>query len=260
MSSQKPYLKIAIKAAKEAGKIHLKYFNTALKIKTKSCHRDRLTKADLESEKKIVSTIRKAYPDHNILAEENHYKKTGSDYTWIIDPLDGTNNFSHNLPIFCTSIALARKDDLIAAAIYDPIRKELFTAEKGRGAFLNGKRISVTKTSNLKDSLLVTGFYYDRGKPMLQTVENIRRFLLKKVLGIRRLGSAALDLCNVACGRMDGFWEFFLNTWDFAAGMLLIEEAGGRVTGKKGKKKGLKSGFIVASNKKIHSKMLKVIK
>lgn len=254
------YLDLAKKAARTAGLIHKKYFRTAFKIKTKSSSYDLLTIADKESEKAIVSLIKKYFPEHNILAEENIYKKTSSDYLWIIDPLDGTNNFVSGLPIFCVSIAMAYKNEIIAGAVFDVTRNELFYAQKNKGAFLNGKRIRVSSVDALKRALIITGFYYNRGKEMLKTLENIKRFLLKNIIGIRRLGSAALDLCYVASGRTTGFWEFQLSPWDFAAGRLLIEEAGGKITGRKGEEIPLiKKSFVVASNGRIHQQMLKVL-
>lgn len=254
------FLPTAISAAKEAGKIHKKYFNSQLSIKTKSTSFDLLTVADLEAERKIVSVIKKRFKNHNFLGEEEDYAATDSEYTWIIDPLDGTNNFVHKIPIFCASIALVKKDTLIAAVIYDAMRDELFTAEKGHGALLNGKRIKVASIGTLERSLLITGFYYDRGRKMRENLTHIRRFLEKNIAGIRRFGSAALDLCYVACGRASAFWEFELSPWDFAAGILLIKEAGGKVSGRYGEKIELKKSFIVASNKKIHSLMLEQLK
>lgn len=242
------FKKVAVEASKAAGKIHLEYFNKELKISTKETKYDRLTIADIEAEKKIVSIIRKNFPEHNILAEEKKYKKTNSPYLWIVDPLDGTNNYSHALPIYSVSIAVVKNDDVILGCVFDPSRNELFFAEKGKGSTLNGKKITVSQSRNWNELILITGFYYDRGLPMLRTLDNIRHFLQKGILGIRRLGSAALDLCYVACGRADGFWEFYLNPWDFAAGKLIVEEAGGRVTDKEGKKVEIKPSFIVASN------------
>lgn len=254
------YLDLAKKAARMAGLIHKKYFNSRLKIETKSSSFDLLTIADKESERRIVSLIKKYFPEHNILAEENIYKKTNSDYLWIIDPLDGTNNFVSGLPIFCVSIALAYKNEIIAGAVFDVTRNELFYAQKNKGAFLNGRRIGVSSVDTLKRALIITGFYYNRGKEMLKTLENIKRFLLKNIIGIRRLGSAALDLCYIACGRATGFWEFQLSPWDYAAGRLLIEEAGGRITGKNGEEVSLmKESFVVASNGRIHQQMLRVL-
>lgn len=253
------YLETAVKAAKEAGKIHLKYFQTKLKIKIKSSRQDRLTIADTESEKKIVSIIKKNFSGHNFLAEENKYKETDSEYLWIIDPLDGTNNFSHAYPIFTVSIALAFKDKIILGVIYNPNNGEMFIAEKSKGASLNGKKIQVSKVSDLKDSLMITGFYYNRGIPMLRNLVNIKKFFLQRINGLRRSGSAAYDLCNIASGRADGFWEFYLNAWDFAAGKLIVEEAGGRVTNKAGEKLKIKPSYVVASNDKIHDIMLKIL-
>lgn len=254
------YLDVAIEAARRGGEIHKKYFQSGLKIKTKSASFDLLTVADTEAEKAIVSLIKKHYPKHNFLAEEYHYEKTPSDYTWIIDPLDGTNNFACGLAIFCASVALAYKGRVLAGAIYDVIRDELFYAEKGKGAFLNGKRIGVNAARSLKESMLITGFYYSRGLDMVETLNTIKRFFFKRILGLRRFGAAALDLCYVACGRAAGFWEFQLSPWDFAAGKLIVEEAGGRVTGKQGEAVPLdKKYFIVASNANIHRRMLSVI-
>ena len=253
------YMRVAVKAAKEAGKIHLKYFNTPIKIRHKSGPNDQVTIADTESEQKIVQTIKKHFPQHNILAEENKYEKTDSEYTWIIDPLDGTNNFSHGMPFFCCSISLAKKGKPILGVIFDPIRKELFTAEKGKGAVLNEKKIHVSNNSDLNDCLLITGFYYNRGIPLLKSLVNIKHFFLKGILGIRRMGSAALDMCNIACGRADGFWELYLSEWDFAAGKIIIEEAGGKLTNKAGEELRIRPGYVVASNGLIHKAMLKII-
>jgi len=255
------YLDVAIKAAKEAGRIHRRYFQGSFKVRTKSASFDLLTVADTEAEKAIVSLIRRYFAEHNFFAEEYRYTKTKSEYTWIIDPLDGTNNFASGLPIFCASVALMHKNQICVGAVYDVMRDELFYAQKGKGAFLNGRRIRVNSVNTLRESLLITGFYYSRSKEMVQTLATIKRFFLRHILGLRRLGAAALDLCYVACGRAAGFWEFELSPWDFAAGKLLIEEAGGKVTGECGEEVPLtKKYFIVASNAKIHSKMLAIIR
>lgn len=256
----KTFLDIAIKAAKKAGAVHKKYFNTKLKKIAKSASFDLLTIADIEAEKAVVATVKKAFPGHNILAEENKYKKTDSPYTWIIDPLDGTNNFVCGMPIFCVSIALAKDGTVLVGVIYDAMRDELFCAQKNKGAYRNGKKIRVSHTAALQQSLLITGFYYDRGEKMRKNLGYMYSFLRKGILGVRRFGAAALDLCHVACGRATGYWEFELNPWDFAAGMLLVEEAGGKITDKKGNKLYLKPSFIVASNKKIHRQMLGVLR
>lgn len=254
------YLNLAISAAKKAGNIHKKYFRGDIKLRAKSASFDLLTRADIEAEKAAVSLIRKYFPSHNFLAEENKYPRTDSEYTWVIDPLDGTNNFACGLPIFCSSVALIHRDKALAGAIYDVTRKELFYAQKGKGAFLNGKPIRVNSVRNLRQSLLITGFYYSRGKEVGETLEAVKKFLFKHILGIRRFGAAALDLCYVACGRAAGYWEFELSPWDFAAGKLIVEEAGGRVSTKLGESLSWdKRNFIVASNGRIHKDMLKVI-
>jgi len=254
------YLEVAKKAAKEAGRIHKKYFRKGVEAKAKSVSYDLLTVADTESEKAAVSLIKRYFPQHNFLAEEFIYNKTDSGYTWIIDPLDGTNNFANGIPIFCSSVALAHKAKVLAAAVYDALRNELFYAQEGKGAFLNGRRISVSKAKSIPQALLITGFYYDRGKNMVETLEAIKRFHFAHCVGVRRFGAAALDLCYVACGRATGFWEFELNPWDFAAAKLIIEEAGGKMTGRHSEKIPLfNKHFIVASNKKIHKLMLDII-
>ena len=203
--------------------------------------------------------VRKKYPDHNILGEEGKYAKTNSTYTWIIDPLDGTNNFAHGIPIFCVSIAVERNGEVLLGVVYDSSRKEMFMAEKGKGAFLNGKKISVSRRSELRDCMLATGFYYDRGKNLVETLDQIREFYQTGIIEIRRLGSAALDLCYVACGRYDGFWEFTLNPWDFAAGKLIVEEAGGKVTDRDGNDPGIRKSYIVSSNGRVHGKMMDIL-
>lgn len=255
------YLDAAIEAAKLAGGIHKKYFQSNFKVKTKSAVFDLVTVADIESEKKAVSFLKKHFPSHNFIAEENTYAKNDSDYTWVIDPLDGTSNFAGGMPIFCASVALMYKNEVIAGAVYDVMRDELFYAQKYGGAFFNGKRIYVNKVSELDKSILITGFYYSRGREMIQTLDAVRLFLLGHIRGIRRFGAAALDLCYVASARASGYWEFQLSPWDFAAGSLIVEEAGGKVSDRHGEQiSPLQKSFIVASNKKIHIQMIDIIR
>jgi myo-inositol-1(or 4)-monophosphatase len=254
------YLGIALEAACKAGSIHRKYFNKDKKVRAKTSSFDLVTIADIEAEKAAVALIRKSCPDHNFLGEENTYARQDSEYTWVIDPLDGTSNFANGLPIFCASVGLIHKNEVIAGAIYDISRDELFYAQKGKGAFLNRRRIHVSAAATLKESLLITGFYYDRGQNMIETLEQIKRFHFKNIIGVRRLGAAALDLCYVASGRAAGFWEFKLNPWDFVAGKLILEEAGGKITGRNNEPIPLtEKSYIVASNAKIHKLMLSVI-
>ncbi len=254
------FLDIAVQAAREAGGVHVKYFSRDKRVRAKTASYDQVTIADTEAEKAAVSLIRKTCPDHNFLCEENKYPRTDSEYTWVIDPLDGTSNYANGLPFFCASVGLVRKNEVIAGAVYDVSRNELFSAQQGKGAFLNGKRISVNSAANLKQALLITGFYYDRGENMIETLEQIKRFHFKQIIGIRRFGAAALDLCYVACGRAAGFWEFKLNPWDYAAGKLILEEAGGKMTGRHGEAVPVtEKSYIVTSNAKIHKAMLSVI-
>ena len=252
-------LGIAKKAAVEAGKIHAEYFENGVQIGEKSGSYDLVTNADFESEAKIVSIVREVFPSHNILAEEEKYEETDSEYTWIIDPLDGTNNFASGIPVFCSSVAVALNGEVLAGAIYDVTRNELFFAEKGQGAFVNGKRICVSPASNLEQSILATGFFYDRGKDMRNTLRNIEKFFMANVRGVRRFGAAAIDLAYVASGRFSGFWEFRLQPWDFAAGKLIVEEAGGRITGLKGEKLTIDRHYVVASNGRIHDEILEIL-
>jgi len=252
-------LQTAVKAAKIAADIHRRYFNKDSAVSSKSSHFDLVTRADIEAEQAIAKIIKTDYPDHNLIGEENQYEQSSSEYSWIIDPLDGTNNFAHGLPVFSVSIAVAKRGELLAGTVYDPLRDELFTAVSGGGAYLNSERISVSANKELTQSLLITGFYYDRSQAMKRTLDDIHAFFIRGIIGLRRFGSAALDLCYVACGRADGFWEFMLNPWDFAAGSLILREAGGTVTDKQGRRRGLEPGYVVASNGLIHAQMLGVV-
>jgi myo-inositol-1(or 4)-monophosphatase len=253
-------LTTAVEAAKEAGKF-LKYSvgrvkNVEMK---KGEERNLVSEIDKGSEEKIIGIIKRHYPNHAILAEESGAKDSSSDYKWVIDPLDGTTNFLHGLPIFCVTIGIEYKGEIVAGVVYDPNLDELFTAEKGSGAFLNGKRLKVTATSKLIDSLLVTGFPYDIAQNPDNAIGHFVNFLLEGQ-GLRRLGSAALDLSYVAAGRFDGFWEVNLNPWDMAAGMLFVREAGGRVTDFAGEESTIYKKQVLASNGIIHDAMLNVLK
>ena len=221
-----------------------------------------VTEADLLSQKAILSVIERLAPLHDYQAEEDAVRDTGSPFRWVIDPLDGTTNYAHGYPASCVSIALLFKDKPILAGIEDPFRGERFIAEKGKGSFLNGKKIMVSGVQSLRESLLITGFAYDRHRHSHFYVERLRKFLLASH-DIRRSGSAALDLAWISCGRADGFWEFRLNPWDVAAGWLLVEEAGGRVTDFSGRRWPHPKAFgpqTLASNGRIHSEMLAFFK
>src|SRR5580698_7061992 len=239
--------------AREAGGLLMQYFHQHLKIEYKG-DADLVTAADRAAEVLIRDRIREQWPTHDILGEEQGLSDQGSDYRWYVDPLDGTTNFAHGYPVFCVSMGLEQKSRRIAAVIYDPTRDELFSAEQGTGAHLNGETIHVSKTAALKESLLATGF------PSQKRHKNPNIYFYHQITlrthGVRRAGSAALDLCNVAAGRFDGFWEFNLNPWDTAAGALIVEEAGGRVSRFDGSPFEIDSRETLASNGLIHAALL----
>lgn len=238
--------------AREAGTVLTSYFGkVAIEYKGEV---DLVTEADRSSEKLVVGRIRKEFPGHDLIGEEGSRVETGSDFRWYIDPLDGTTNFAHGYPVFCVSIALEHKGERVAGVIYDPCRDELFAAEKGSGSRLNGKPIQVSKIKRLAESLVSTGFpSHKRHKnPNIHFYHQITL----RSHGVRRAGSAALDLCCVACGRYDGFWEFNLNSWDTAAGVLLVAEAGGRITDFTGGPFDISSKEVLASNSLIHDELL----
>ena len=249
----------AIKAAKEAAKIILHYYSENVNAISKTNTCDLVTKADIESENKIISIIKNKFPNHSILTEESGEEIHKSDYCWVIDPLDGTNNFYHKFPMFCVSIALYKKGKPLIGVVFDPLKKEFFYAEKNEGAYLNDKKINVSSVRSLNKALLVLGFYYERGLLMRKSLGQMKKFFYENVHGIRRTGSAALDLCYTACGRFDGYWELTLNPWDYAAGSLILTEAGGRITDVQGKRYHLKMENVAASNGKIHKHMIKIL-
>jgi myo-inositol-1(or 4)-monophosphatase len=254
-------LTTAIEAAKEAGKF-LKYnIGRVRNVEVKQGEeRNLVSEIDKGSEERIISIIKRKYPGHAILAEESGASPdlSGSDYKWVIDPLDGTTNFLHGLPIYCVTIGIEYKGEIVAGVVFDPNLNELFTAEKGSGAYLNGKRMRVTSTATLIESLLVTGFPYDIAQNPDNAVGHFVNFLLEGQ-GLRRLGSAALDLSYVAAGRFDGFWEVNLNPWDMAAGVLFVREAGGKVTDFIGGESTIYKKQVLASNGIIHDAMLNVL-
>lgn len=253
-------LAAAKRSSQAAGEIHKNYFGKGMEVGEKSGSYDLVTNVDLEAEAVIVEMIRKEFPEHDIMAEEQKYELQGSEYTWIIDPLDGTNNFASGIPVFCSSVAVAHRGRVVAGAVYDSTRDELFSASSGEGAFLNGERIQVSPARDLSQAILATGFFYDRGSNMRDTLRNIEKFFMANVRGVRRFGAAAIDLAYVASGRFAGFWEFNLHPWDFAAGKLIVEEAGGKTSGVRGEDLPLESHFVVASNGKIHRRMLEILK
>lgn len=247
---------MAAEAALRAGAIQKARFGQVLDIRHKGTI-DLVTDVDKACEDAILEVIRARFGDHDIVAEETHIDRTGSRHVWYVDPLDGTVNFAHGYPFFSTSVALAVEGQAVAGAVYDPIKEELFTAERGGGARLNGRPLRVSRTSTLVESLLVTGFPYDIHDDVEGKLRVFRRFMAK-AQAIRRDGSAALDLCYLAAGRIDGFFEERLNAWDMAAGNLLVEEAGGRVSRYDGTPLLLRNDEILASNGALHEAMLAV--
>jgi myo-inositol-1(or 4)-monophosphatase len=254
-----PILNVATKAAREAGKIINRASQDvgSLKIQTKD-YNDFVSEVDRSAEDAIISILKEAYPTHGFYGEESGKTNLEAESIWIIDPLDGTTNFLHNFPCYCVSIALQEKGVLTQAVIYDPVHNDLFTATRGRGAFLNDKRIRVTNRSKLQDSLISTGFPF-KDFSYLDTYLEIFKDMAKKTSGLRRPGSAALDLAYVAAGYSDGFFEINLSPWDIAAGALLVQEAGGIVGDFEGNESWLRTGNIVAANPKVFGQMLQVI-
>lgn len=253
-----PLLNIAVSAARKAGNIIVRALERVdtLKVDTKS-HNDFVSEVDQRAEQEIIHTIRKAHPEHGILAEESG-EHDGDEYTWVIDPLDGTTNFLHGFPQFSVSIALRRKGRFEVAVVYDPLRPELFTAVRGGGAQLEGRRIRVSRARGIEGSLLGTGFPF-KDTTHLDAYLGMFKALLPQAAGIRRPGSAALDLAYVAAGRLDGFWEIGLKPWDMAAGILLIQEAGGIVGDFRGGQRYYETGNLVTGNSKLYSAMLQAI-
>jgi len=253
-----PMLTIAVKAARRAGGI----INRAgrnldvIAVREKAAN-DFVSEVDREAEQAIIRTLREAYPTHSILAEESGASGK-SEFQWIIDPLDGTTNFLHGFPQYAVSIALAQKGVITQAVVYDPVHNDLFTASRGRGAFLNESRLRVSKRDHLQPCLIGTGFPY-RQLEHLEAYLNMMRDIVKRTAGIRRPGSSALDLAYVASGRVDGFWELGLCKWDIAAGALLVTEAGGMIGDLQGNDGYLESGNVVAGNPKVFAQLLQTI-
>lgn len=246
---------------RRAGEVVLSYFEKDFRIERKNAAQGRIdivTQVDRESEQIILDAIRKEYPDHDVVSEERPPELTGSRWRWFVDPLDGTVNFAHGYPIFSISIALTDHDTLLAAMIYDPLRDECFSATRDRGAFLNSRPIRVSGTTRLDESVVATGFPYDRASSPENNVAEFSR-VVTRVQGIRRGGSAAIDLAYVSCGRLDGFWELKLKPWDQAAGMLLVEEAGGRVSDRTGGPTNAYALNVVATNGLIHDQLVNLV-
>jgi myo-inositol-1(or 4)-monophosphatase len=251
------FIKVGTDAAREASQLIMDRFRTQFSVSRKGAT-NLVTEVDFAAEELIVSRILKAFPDHKVLAEENHSETKGGAHVWIIDPLDGTTNFAHGLPVFAVSIGLEIDGQLEWGIIRNPNLKEVFTARRGKGAFCNGVPIHVSKVDSLQDGLLTTGFPYDIRTSPENNLAYFSAFALR-AQAVRRAGSAAVDFCYVAAGRYDGFWELKLHPWDCAAGYLMVREAGGLVTNFRGEAGSIYDSEVVATNGRIHEEMLTLI-
>jgi myo-inositol-1(or 4)-monophosphatase len=255
-----PMLNIAVRAARRAGSIinRASLDTGGLNVRSKRA-KDFVTQVDQAAEQAIIDIVRKSYPEHGFLAEESGASEQHAEFVWVIDPLDGTTNFIHGFPQYCVSIGIQQRRALTHAVIYDPVRNELFTASKGRGAFLNDRRIRVSTLTKFGDALVGTGFpFKELGRLDLYTRQ--LQTMMKTCVGVRRAGAAALDLAYVACGRLDAFWELGLSPWDMAAGALLIQEAGGLVGDLQGEQTYLESGDIAAATPKVFPPLLEALR
>jgi myo-inositol-1(or 4)-monophosphatase len=255
-----PMLNIAVRAARKAGSIinRAALGGEGIKVKAKQAN-DFVTQVDQAAEEAIIGIVRHAYPDHGFHAEESGRSEGKADYVWIIDPIDGTTNFIHGFPQYCVSIGVQHQGALTHAVVYDPLKNELFTASKGRGAFLNDRRIRVSKCLRLEEALVGTGFPFRELSRVDVYLKQLRN-LMSSSTGVRRAGAAALDLAYVACGRLDAFWELGLSPWDMAAGALLIQEAGGLVGDLAGEADYLERGEIAAATPKVFPQLLEALR
>lgn len=251
------YLKAAKRAAQKAGQFLKESIDSAQEITFKGSV-DLVTNLDKQSQSMIFKYLSDSFPGHDFLAEEGLSEEKGAEFRWIIDPLDGTTNYAHKFPIFTVSIALEKESKAVLGVIYDPMREEMFTALKGEGAFLNERKIGVSSVDDLDKSLVATGFPYDLRASDVNNINHFNNFVTR-VQAIRRCGSAAMDLCYVACGRLDGFWELKLQPWDMAAGALIVEEAGGQISDFLGREFTIYDTEILASNGLIHGQMIDVL-
>lgn len=252
------HLAVATEAVLRAGGIQKKRYGQRIEIHHKG-EIDLVTEVDRACEAAILDLLRSRFPGHDIVTEESTIERTGSRYVWFVDPLDGTTNFTHGYPFFCSSVALTVNGEVVAGAVFDPLKEELFTSERGSGAHLNGAKLRVSSSRDLLRSLLVTGFPYDLRGDLQRSLRLFNRFM-GRARGIRRDGAAALDLCYLAAGRVDGFWEERLKPWDIMAGDLMVEEAGGRVSRFDGTPVELRADEVLATNALLHDAMLEVLR
>ncbi len=262
MLDHQALLEVATQAAKTGGEILMRYLHEGVEMSDKTASGgksyDLVSDADLESEKAIGDLIRQAYPDHELLGEEELDGSVDAEHLWIIDPLDGTNNFAHGIPHFAVSIAYYHQGKPQVGVVLNPARDDLYTATKGGGAFHNGKQVGVCDSETLGQTFVGCGFYYDRGAMMRSTLDAIEEFFSHDIHGIRRFGTAALDLCQVGSGQFGAFFEYLLSPWDFAAGVLFVQEAGGKITDACGNPLPLEKTSVVASNGKLHPTVIQI--
>jgi len=251
------YLEVAEKTAREAGVVLLENLGKVKKIEFKAKN-SLVTEVDKLSEEIIINNIKKSFPSHDIFAEESGRHSENSDYLWLIDPIDGTTNYAHAYPFFSISIALEVKGEVEIGLVYDPVKDEMFTAEAGKGAYLNGELIKVSKSDSIEHSHVCTGFMHEIEWMVEANIKHFGKFI-RRARAVRRDGSAALDVCYVACGRFDGFWELGLNPWDTAAAVLILKEAGGQVTTFSGDEYSIYIKEILASNSIIHGQMMEIL-
>lgn len=253
-----PEFTIAEEAARAAGAVLSKYHREGVTIRSKDIA-NLVSDADIEAERTIVEVIRRAFPDHAVLGEEEHQADTSAEHLWVVDPLDGTTNFAHKIPHVAVSVAYVHRGETQCGVVFNPIRGDLFTTIRGQGAYYNGQRAGVSESARLDESLIGVGFYYDRGAMMEATLAAIRDLFHQNIHGIRRFGTAALDLCMVGVGMHGAYFEYQLSPWDFAAGRLFVEEAGGLVTNAQGGPLRLEKSSILASNGQLHQSVLQVV-
>jgi myo-inositol-1(or 4)-monophosphatase len=249
---------VALSAARTAGEILTSYYHNGFAIRNKGIA-DLVTDADIAAERSIVDSIRRVFPDHAILGEEESTADITSDELWVIDPLDGTTNFAHGIPHFAVSIAFLRDGRAECGVVWNPIREDLYVARRGQGATHNDARLQVSTETSMDQSLIGIGFYYDRGAMMEATLAAVGDCFRKQIHGVRRFGTASLDLAHVAAGYYGAYFEYQLSPWDFAAGQLIVEEAGGRVTTCDGQNVPLRKTSVLASNSLLHEEMLNVV-
>jgi myo-inositol-1(or 4)-monophosphatase len=252
-------LQVAIDAARAGGEVLSRYFREGVTKRMKGAC-DFVTDADVESEQVIVNYLREKFPDHAVMGEEEHRADVHAEQLWIVDPLDGTTNFAHGIPHFAVSIAYVERGVPMAGVVYNPSRDDWYTVARGRGAFANDKQTHVSDHRQLSDVIMGVGFYYDRGAMMRDTLQAIDKLFQQQIHGIRRFGTAAIDLCMVGMGQFGGFFEYELSPWDFAAGALFVEEAGGRVTTCDNQPLPLAKSSLLASNGHLHESVLNIVR